>query len=204
MKITDLQPGDDPDRTRQSVDSSQDADRDKPSAFAKVLTRKQQGSQDEPAKAAKGSSDDPGATGTLLPTPATSDSLIEAREVEVKHVVALPPELQQLVREVALVVNTAGQQQVHIELNSNVLSGLHIRVDRKDGTLAIQFLSSSDEVAKLLSQNLGALSEGLADRGLRVTDIGVAGPKESGRLRDDKNRPSMGAYGQRGRQGGRR
>jgi flagellar hook-length control protein FliK len=201
MKITDVQPADDPNATGQNVDSSQDAKRDEPSAFAKLLTKKNPGGQDSQARAGKGSQEDVDPAAALLPRPMPFDLSIDAAQ-EVKHAIAVPSELQQLVREISLVVNTAGQQQLHIELNSNVLKGLHIRVDRQDGALAIQFLSSSDEVAKLLSQNLGALSASLAERGLAVRDIAVAGPKESPRLRDEKNRSGHGQ--QRGQQGGGR
>ena len=96
--------------------------------------------------------------------------------VQSKSPVQLPPELQGLVREISSLVNVKGNQQVNIELNSNVLKGLHIQIERqKDGAIAIQFQSSSEAVSNLLSKNMDALSQGLIDRGVNVGDIRVSG-----------------------------
>jgi hypothetical protein len=92
--------------------------------------------------------------------------------VQSKSPVQVPPELQGLVREISSLVNVKGNQQVNIELNSNVLKGLHIQIERqKDGAIAIQFQSSSEAVTQLLSRNVDALSQGLIDRGVNVGDI---------------------------------
>jgi len=117
----------------------------------------------------------------------------------------VPIALQELVREISVATNAAGNQQVHIEMNSNVLKGLHVVVERKDGAVAIQFQSSSDEVARLLSRNADALSQGLADRGVSVADIHVTGPRESARVADNKGRSApAGENRQRGGQAGKR
>ena len=207
MKITDPQPAaSDPNVNADEVDSSQNAEKDEPSHFSQVLAKKQEANQDG-AKPKGGkrpeSGLDPTAAG-LMESPKTFDQSIQAAQVEAKRVVAVPVELQQLVREISVAVNAAEKQQVHIELNSNVMKGLHIRIDRQDGAVSIQFQSGSDEVAKLLSRNVIALSQGLADRGVSVADIRVTGPQESARVQDYKTRSNFGGRWQSGRQGGRR
>lgn len=162
-----------------SASTSQKAVSDGSSAFAKVLTKKQ--SQDTSAfdSGKNSKSDLDPALANPPTTPEPSDRAIDAAAIEGKHVVSLPPDLAQLVREISVVVNAPGQQQVHIELNSTTLKGLQIRLDRQEGGIAIQFQSSSDEVARLLSKNVDALTQGLADRGVNLADIHIAGPQQT-------------------------
>jgi flagellar hook-length control protein FliK len=109
--------------------------------------------------------------------------------------------LQQLVKEILVVVQSPDQQQVHVEMNSNVLKGLQVDIHRQDGAVAIQFHSTSDQVNNLISTNIDMLSQGLEDRGVNVSSIRVAGSKESGRAQDFKGQPSRGGQGRQG--GGR-
>jgi flagellar hook-length control protein FliK len=209
MRISDSQSAaGDANVSQRAPDSSQNKNKDDSSAFSKVLSKKQDSKQDAAtAKNGKPSDGDvESAAGALLSMPKTFDSTIETSQMEGTRVVAVPPELQQLVREISVAVNTAGTQQVHIELNSNVLKGLHIRIDRQDGVMSVQFQSTSDQIAKLLSRNVDALSQGLADRGVSVAEIRVTGPQESSRTRDFKGSNSNlgGGRSQGGRQGGRR
>jgi len=207
MKVTDpQQPASDPNVNADDVDSSQDVDNDEPSAFAQVLEKKREMEEDSArSRSGKHAEDgfDPARAGLVQPQAAFEPSL-QAAPVESKRTVGVPIALQELVREISVATNTAGNQQVHIELNSNVLKGLHIIVERKDGAVAIQFQSASDEVARLLSRNADALSQGLADRGVSVAKIQVTGPPPSTRAQDDKGRSSLGGNWQRGGQGGRR
>lgn len=211
MKISDSQPpASDPDVNADvnadDVDSSHDVDNEEPSAFSKLLAKKRGTEEDgtELKRGKTGEKDVPPIGTAFSPGEKNFDTAVQARQVESKRAVAMPVELQQLVRELSVVVNAAGNQQVHIELNSNVLKGLHIRIERHEGAVAIQFQSTSDQVAGLLSKNLDALSEGLADRGLNVADIHVEGPKDAARARDFKGQSNPGGRGQGGRQGGRR
>ena len=207
MRISDSQPpASDPDVNTQETDSSQKADDDQPSPFSQLLAKKKGADQEgTPFKRFKGGESDSNPLGSVFPQPGTMlDSPLQAVEVESKHVVALPTDLQQLVREISVVVNAAGNQQVNIEMNSNVLKGLHIRIERREGAVAIQFQSTSDQVSGLLTRNLEALSQGLEDRGVNVTDIRVESPKESARARDYKGQSNSGGRGQGGRQGGGR
>jgi len=206
MKVTDPQPpAGDANVNAEDVDSSQDTDPGEPSAFAQVLARKreteQDGAQTRSGKQA-GSAPDPAAMGLAQPQVPFEQST-QAATIESTHAVQVPVALQELVREISVATDAAGKQQVHIELNSNVLKGLHIVVERKDGEVAIQFQSSSDEVARLLSRNTDALAQGLADRGVSVTDIQVTTPRESARPQD-KGRSGLAGNWQRGGQGGKR
>jgi len=207
MKVTDpQQPASDPNVNADDVDSCPDVDNDEPSAFAQVLEKKREMEEDSArSRSSKHPEDafDPARAGLVQPQAAFEPSP-QAAPVESKRTVGVPIALQELVREISVATNTAGNQQVHIELNSNVLKGLHIVVERKDGAVAIQFQSASDEVARLLSRNADALSQGLADRGVSVANIQVTGPRPSTRAQDDKGRPSLGGSWPRGGQGGRR
>jgi len=137
---------------------------------------------------------------------------IQPEQVAAVHAVTLPPELQNVVREICVGVNAAGNQQVQIELNSTALRGLQIKIEKHDGQLGIQFLSSSDNVTRLLSRNVDALSSALAERGLVVNEIQVTPRAEvprvqeyskSGRREDSGRGQGGGGQGrqqQRGRQ----
>src|SRR5579883_2748722 len=85
--------------------------------------------------------------------------------VESKRAVALPADLQQLVREITVRLNKEGLQQVQIEMNSNVLKGLHIQIERQAGNLAIQFQTDSLQVSSLITRNLESLSQSLSNLG---------------------------------------
>lgn len=188
MRVGDPDSTSGTDASTNSAGTSPNTPSDGSSAFAKVLSKKQ--SQDSPSdRSSKDSQGDlNGTLGTLLTTPEPSDRAIDAGAIADKHLVSLPPDLAQLVREISVVVNAPGQQQVHIELNSTALKGLQIRIDRQEGAIAIQFQSTSDEVAQLLSKNIDGLTQGLADRGLNVSDIHIAGPGQTDRGQNYKNR----------------
>lgn len=208
MKISDSQPIGNGDLETDRVDPSQSDDQDKPFAFSRLLSKKQLSSQE--ASHSKDERQSASEFETILAAfmqiPKSCDLSTQTAEVQNKHAVTLPPELQQVVREISVVVNSAGNQEVHIELNSNVLKGLHIRIDRHEGALAIQFQSASEQVMNLLSKNVDALSQALADRGVNVTDIRIANSREYSRSRNQKNSSSkLGSRDHRGRQtGGRR
>jgi len=214
VKIDDAQPpASDPEVNTEEVDSpqtsqsTQSSDQDEPSSFSKLLAKKRGGEQDSnPLKRGKGADNDINPASAMFASSGkVFESAISAGQVGGKQNVALPVELQQLVREISVVVNAAGNQQVNIEMNSNVLKGLHVHIERKEGVVAIQFDSTSDQVANLLIKNLESLSQGLADRGVGVAEIQVNGPRESSRARDFKGGSNSGGREQQGgRQGGGR
>ena len=202
MKINDTQATDPSDDT-QDVDSSQDDDKkqDEPSAFSRALAKKQEAAQQESGSAKTAKKVDDDADTSRLSQFATREAfsqVAETKQVESKHAVELPQQLHQLVREISV---AAGKNQVQIEMNSNVLKGLNIQIERQNGALAIQFQTSSPEVTKLISNNLESLSQGLSDRGLNVADIRITGSKEASSAFGSKDRP---AASQARSQGGRR
>ncbi len=203
MRINDSQPSSDPDLKTQDTDSSKKSDDDKPSGFSKLLAKKKGADQDT-GSLSKGKS----AEGELNPNvmmfaqgERTFGQAMQAGQIDSKHIVALPADLQQLVREISVVVNASGNQQVNIEMNSKTLQGLHVQIERREGAVSIQFQSNSDQVASLLSKNVESLSQGLADRGVNVAEIRVSSPRESARLRDFRGQSNSGGRGQSGRQG---
>jgi hypothetical protein len=214
MKINDTQPPDDDSTVNtdnldsDDVDSSSNSGDDQPSAFSQMLAKKREadreGLQSQRGKGMQsGSNLEPGATSFQAFDQARNAPAAVAA-MDSKHVVALPPDLQQLVREISVAANQAGNQQVHIEMNSTVMKGLQIRIERHEGTLAIQFQSQSDQVTSLLSKNVEALSQGLMNLGERAVEIRVAGPKDFAKGSDFRNRSGQGGRGgQRGYGGGR-
>ena len=208
MKISDSQPPvSDADLETDRADSSQSDEKDEPSSFSRLLVKKQVSKQGaSQAKDGKQSATEFEAiVATFMQIPKSFDLSLQTAQVESKHAVSLPPELQQVVREISVVVNAAGNHEVHIELNSNVLKGLHIRIEKQEGAVAIQFQSASEQVMNLLSKNVEVLSQALADRGVNVADIRVAASKEYSRAKDHKgNSSKSGSRGHRGRQGSRR
>jgi len=208
MKINESQPSSNNaavkanDRDKSQNDPNKDS-----SSFSRVLAKKREGIQDDgQPKTGKQNEIDPGMIPPGLMGPQTLfDQSLQPTPVQSKTSVQVPPELQQLVREISTVVNTNGNQQVDIELNSNVLKGLHIHIERqKDGAIAVQFQSSSDDVARLLSKNVDTLSQGLADRGVVVADIRVSSGRESTGSQTSKGRSNFGGNYAGGRQGGKR
>jgi flagellar hook-length control protein FliK len=209
MKISDSQPPvSDADLETDRADSSQSDEKDEPSSFSRLLVKKQVSNQGGAMQAKDGkqsATEFEAIVATFMQIPKSFDSSMQTAQVESKHAVSLPPELQQVVREISLVVNAAGNHEVHIELNSNVLKGLHIRIGRQEGAVAIQFQSASEQVMNLLSRNLDALSQALVDRGVNVADIRIADSREYSRSKNQKNSSSkFGSREQRGRRGGGR
>jgi flagellar hook-length control protein FliK len=207
MRIDDPPPtNDDPNVNGDDSDSRPNTDSADQSSFSRMLARKREAAQI--ANKSQGSPQErqgkPDMTQAefMQSQPAPFNLAMQPSQVENKHIVTLPPELQHVVREISVAVNDSGRQQVHIELNSNVLKGLHIRVERQDAGVAIQFQSPSDHVSSLLMKNLSSLSQGLADRGVEVSNISVSGGRNFTSAQNSKQRPAPSA--QSGRQGGGR
>lgn len=207
MKIGDATPpSNEPDLNTENADSQKCSEDDAPSAFSRMLAKKRGSDQDTgPLKGGKGASSNADEMGAMFSqTGKVFEASIQVAPVESKQAVALPVDLQQLVREISVGVNKAGNQQVNIEMNSSVLKGLHVSIERREGAVAIHFQSTSDQVTGLLSRNLESLSQVLGDRGVSVADIQVSGPRESARAREQKGQSNSGGRGQGGRQGGGR
>ena len=203
MRISDQDPAaEGPNANSEDVSSSEKTRKDEPSSFSRTLAKKRDSHQLDVTGKLKNAK--AAAAAVPLDTRETQnkfDSSMSAERLGGATSVAVPPELQQLVREISVVVNAPGNQQVHIELNSNVLKGLHIRIERQNGALAIQFQSASAEVSRLLSTNLHSLTEGLADRGVNVADIRVNSPQSLSSTAKYKQGSNPDRRWQGGRQG---
>jgi hypothetical protein len=204
MRIDDPPPAnDDPNVNEDDSDSRQTTDSADRASFSKMLAKKREAAQiaNQSQGSPKERQGKPDMTGAefMQSQPASFDLAMQPTQIESKHIVALPPELQHVVREISVAVNASGKQQVHIELNSNVLNGLHIRIERQSAGVAIQFQSSSDQVSSLLMKNMSSLSQGLADRGVEVSNISVSGGRDFTRAQGANNRTA--AWPQSGRQG---
>jgi hypothetical protein len=182
----------------QEKDTSSNDNKGQPSAFSRALAKKQAVAEDGNYGGSKRRSEelDLSLLG-VQPDTAEFARSMQVPAVESKHIVQMPVELQQLVREISVV---AGGHQVNIELNSSVLKGLHIRIEKQNGAVAIQFQSNSENVSKLISQNIDSLAQGLSDRGVNVADIRVASAQNDPKKHNYKSASDQGRREQSGRQ----
>jgi flagellar hook-length control protein FliK len=180
MRIDDSMPpaaatsetGDSDTDTTQSEDQQGEG-----SPFSRILAKKQEGRQEGGStKGSFGGKKEDTAPFAALQMPAELPPRVQPEAITAKHSVELPPELQNLVREISVV---AGKHQAHIEMNSNVLKGLQIQIENQNGAVSIQFLTSSPEVATLITNNLSLLSKGLDDRGVNVSDIRIGSSQKT-------------------------
>lgn len=202
MRISDSQPSSGDPTVSDSSNLRQKTDDAGKSTFSKTLAKKRDATNSDPFQGISGKSGggaDPTATGLMDQQQQPMERSIQTAEIESKHVVPVPPELQSVVREISAAVNAAGNHQVQIELNSNVLKGLRINIEKQAEGVAIQFQSNSDQISTLLSSNIDSLTQGLSDRGVTVSNISIRGPRESAGSQDSKNRGFSGYQG--GRQG---
>jgi len=180
MRIDDsMPPAAAPSETSDSdTDATQSDDQQgEGSPFSRILAKKQEGRQEgTPSKGNFGGKKDDTSSLATLQMPAELSSPVQPEAISAKHSVELPPELQQLVREISVV---AGKHQAHIEMNSNVLKGLQVHIENQNGAVSIQFLTSSPEVATLITNNLSLLSKGLDDRGVNVSDIRIGSAQKT-------------------------
>jgi flagellar hook-length control protein FliK len=203
MRIGDQEPSGEVPATHSEDAKSEKTRKDEPSSFSRTLAKKRDSHPlNTAAKLGRAESE-----GGIVPQAEKQaqnrfDSSLSAAPVG-STAVEVPPELQPLVREISVVANAPGNQQIHIELNSNVLKGLHIRIDRQNGAIAIQFQTASAEVSRLLSTNLNSLAQGLADRGVNVSDIRVNQPQSAASAAKYKQGSNLEKRWQGGRQGQR-
>jgi len=89
----------------------------------------------------------------------------------------------EMVEKVQASKDATGNDQVDIQFNSRTLQGLQVNISRNDAGVSIRFNTDSDQISQLLSQNVQALSQALAAKGIDVGDIRVlpnaAAPSES-------------------------
>ena len=70
-----------------------------------------------------------------------------------------------LVREITVQMPPGGAKSVDIQFDSHTLQGLHVRIQKADSGLNVQFATSSDTVSRLLTSNAPALTDALHQRG---------------------------------------
>jgi len=80
---------------------------------------------------------------------------------------------QKIVERVRVGTNAAGNAEFQIDLRSNVLSGLQVKVSAKNGLISAIFSGSDKEVLKMLEQNEEALKGALTSRGLLLDKFKV-------------------------------
>src|SRR5262249_54402452 len=126
MRIDDNQPPDDPsvnteDMESEDVDSqsaqSTQSD-DEPSKFSQLLAKKKSQDRDSQFPRAEKKNDNTNFAAGLMRPELVRDGSGAVSGIEAKRVVALPADLQGLVREISVAMNKAGNQQVQIEMNS--------------------------------------------------------------------------------------
>jgi flagellar hook-length control protein FliK len=203
MRISDSQPSSGDPTVSDHSNSREKTEGGEKSTFSKTLAKKRDGSKDtdpfpslQDNRKSYAESTSPGLVDSQQQT---MDRSIQTAEIESKHIVAVPPELQQVVREISVAINAAGNHQVQIELNSTALKGLKINIEKQAEGVAIQFQSNSDQVSGLLSKNVESLVQGLGDRGVTVSNISINGPRDAARSQDSDKRGYSG--NQSGRQG---
>ncbi|MFZ5469610.1 MAG: flagellar hook-length control protein FliK [Myxococcota bacterium] len=80
---------------------------------------------------------------------------------------------QKIVERVRVGTNAAGRAEFQIDLRSEVLSGLSIKVSSSGGKIAAVFSGSDREVMKLLREQQEALEQALTRRGLQVEELRI-------------------------------
>lgn len=78
---------------------------------------------------------------------------------------------QKIVERVRVGTNAVGNAEFQIDLRSNVLSGLSIKVSSRNGRIDASFSGSNREVLALLEQNAESLRKTLSGRGLTLGDL---------------------------------
>jgi flagellar hook-length control protein FliK len=178
MKIVGSEsPIEDPNANGDNVESTDSSEDESTNTFAQMLAKRRIAADDREAKPKNAQRPPDGfesaVRGGAQPNEGKLQQAAAVKEAVATHAVEVPRELQQLVHEIAVSVGASKHKQVSIELNSNVLQGLHIQIEQQAAGVKIQFTSGTEAVGALLTRNMNALAEGLAERGVQVADIHV-------------------------------
>jgi flagellar hook-length control protein FliK len=102
-----------------------------------------------------------------------------------------PHQIEKLSSELAHqidVVKSGGVTEgVNITFDSKALEGLQVQIRQENGEMSIRFVTQSDNVSKLLSQNIAEFKESLAAKGVKVQKISIANAQTSSGLREYKH-----------------
>lgn len=78
---------------------------------------------------------------------------------------------QKIVEKVRVGTNGAGQAEFQIDLRSNVLSGLSIKLSAKNGKIQAVFSGSDRDVLKMIEEQSEGLKTALQGRGLKLEEL---------------------------------
>lgn len=78
---------------------------------------------------------------------------------------------QKIVERVRVGTNGAGAAEFQIDLRSNVLSGLSIKLSAKNGKISAVFSGSDRDVLKMIQEQSEGLKSALQGRGLKLEDL---------------------------------
>lgn len=78
---------------------------------------------------------------------------------------------QKIVEKVRVGKNAAGAAEFQIDLRSNVLSGLSIKVQSQAGKISMIFSGSDKDTLKYIEEQVEGLKESLTSRGLKLADL---------------------------------
>jgi hypothetical protein len=78
---------------------------------------------------------------------------------------------QKIVEKVRVGTNSAGASEFQIDLRSNVLSGLSIKLSAKNGKISAVFSGSDRDVLKMIEEQSEGLKSALQGRGLKLEDL---------------------------------
>lgn len=82
---------------------------------------------------------------------------------------------QKIVERVRVGTNAAGKIEFQIDLRSDVLKGLSVKVSSQNGKIKAVFQGSDKDVLKMIEEQKEALTQALASRGLSLEDFKVEG-----------------------------
>jgi hypothetical protein len=80
---------------------------------------------------------------------------------------------QKIVERVRVGTNAAGRVEFQVDLRSDVLAGLSVKVSAKNGKISAVFQGGDKDVMKLLEAHQDTLHEALAARGLSLEDFTI-------------------------------
>ena len=80
---------------------------------------------------------------------------------------------QKIVERVRIGTNAMGKIEFQIDLRSDVLSGLSVKVSAKNGKISAVFQGSDKDVLKMLEEQRETLKQALGSRGLTLEDLKI-------------------------------
>ncbi|MEW5739332.1 MAG: flagellar hook-length control protein FliK, partial [Myxococcota bacterium] len=80
---------------------------------------------------------------------------------------------QKIVERVRVGTNAAGKVEFQVDLRSDVLAGLSVKVSANNGKISAVFQGSDKDVLKMIEEHEDALKEALKARGLSLEDFKI-------------------------------